>query len=56
LLEYYGGGKQYNKIREFFKKYDIEPSTKEGANLMKKSFKKFNYTVAEQKDGLSRMC
>ena len=58
LLEYYGGGKEYNKIREFFEKQDIDPSTKEGTNLMKKSFKKFNYelTVTEQKGGLSRMC
>ena len=58
LLEYYGGGKRYNKVREFFKKHGIDPSTKEGANLMKKSFKKFNYelTVTEEKDGLSRMC
>lgn len=45
LLELYGGGKQYNKIREFFKKQGIDPSTKEGTNLMNKSFKKFNYTV-----------
>jgi RNA-directed DNA polymerase len=45
LLEYYGGGKQYNKVREFFKKHGLDPSTKEGAKLMKKSFKKFNYTV-----------
>ena len=58
LLEFYGGGRWYYKIREFFKKHGIDPSTKEGANLMKKSFKKFNYelTVTEQKDGLSRMC
>ena len=56
LLEYYGGGKQYDKIKEFFKKQGIEPSAKEGTNLMKKSFKKFNYTVMEQKGGLSRMC
>jgi RNA-directed DNA polymerase len=49
LLEFYGGGRQYNKVREFFKKHGIDPSTKEGANLMKKSFKKFNYelTVTE---------
>jgi len=56
LLEFYGGGKQYNKVREFFKKHGVEPSTEEGANLMMKSFKKFNYSVSEQKDGLSRMC
>jgi RNA-directed DNA polymerase len=43
LLEFYGGGKQYNKVREFFKKQGVDPSTKEGANLMKKSFKKFKY-------------
>jgi len=43
LLEYYGGGKQYNKVREWFKKQNTDPSTKEGAILMKKSFKKFNY-------------
>ena len=55
LLVYYGGGKQYNKIKEFFKKHGVDPSTKKGTNLMKKSFKKFNYTVTEQKDGLSRM-
>ena len=47
LLEYYGGGKEYNKIREFFKKHGIDPSTKDGTNLIKKSFKKFNYTVSE---------
>ena len=47
LLEYYGGGKQYNKVRAFFEKHRTDPSTKEGANLMKKSFKKFNYTVTE---------
>jgi RNA-directed DNA polymerase len=46
LLEYYGG-RQYDKVREFFKKQAIDPSSKEGANLMKKSFKKFNYTVTE---------
>lgn len=55
LLEYYGGGKQYNKVREFFKKHVVDPSTKEGVNLMKKLFKKFNYTVTEEKDGLSRV-
>lgn len=44
LLEYYGGGKQYNKIREFFKKKGVDPSSNEGTNLMKKSFRKFNYT------------
>ena len=57
LLEHYGGGKQYNKVREFFKKHNIAPSTKEGTNLMRKSFKKFNYelTVTEEKGGLSRM-
>jgi RNA-directed DNA polymerase len=43
LLEFYGGGKQYNKVREFFKKHGVDPSSKEGVNLMKKSFKKFNY-------------
>jgi len=49
LLEHYGGGKQYDKVREFFKRNEIDPSTKEGANLIKKSFKKFNYelTVTE---------
>jgi RNA-directed DNA polymerase len=47
LLEYYGGGKQYSKVREFFKKQGLDPSAKEGANLMKKSFAKFNYTVTE---------
>jgi RNA-directed DNA polymerase len=47
LLEYYGGGRQYSKVTEFFKKYEVDPSTKDGANLMKKSFKKFNYTVTE---------
>ena len=46
LLEYYGGGKEYNKVKEFFKKNGVEPFTKEGANLMKKSFKKFNYAGA----------
>jgi RNA-directed DNA polymerase len=56
LLEYYGGGKQYNKVREYFKKTNIDPTTKEGTNLMKKSFKKFNYIVMEEKVGLSRMC
>jgi len=44
LLEYYGGGKEYNKIREFYKKHGVNPSTKEGTNLIKKSFKKFKYT------------
>ena len=47
LLEYYGGGKQYNKVKKFFKKHGVDPSTKEGTNLMKKSFKKFTYTVTE---------
>jgi len=47
MLEYYGGGKEYNKIREFFKKHGIDPSTKDGTKLIKKSFKKFNYTVSE---------
>ena len=45
LLEYYGGGKQYTKVREFFKKHGVEPSSKEGTNLMKKSFKKFSYVT-----------
>ena len=47
LLEYYGGGRQYSKIKEFFKKHGVDPSAKDGADLMKKSFKKFNYTVTE---------
>ena len=47
LLEYYGGGKQYNKIKEFFKKHGVDPSAKEGTKLIQKSLKKFNYTVTE---------
>jgi RNA-directed DNA polymerase len=47
LLELYGGGKQYGKVIEFFNKLEIDPSTIQGVNLMKKSFKKFNYTVSE---------
>jgi len=47
LLEYYGGGKQYNRVREFFSKHGIAPSSKDGATMMKKSFKKFNYAVRE---------
>ena len=47
LLEYYGGGNQYTKVKEFFKKNDTEPFTEDGTKLMKKSFKKFNYTVTE---------
>jgi len=47
LLVFYGGGKQHSKVREFFKKNNIDPSTKEGVNLMKQSFKKFNYNVSE---------
>ena len=56
LLEYYGGGKQYTKVIEFFRINGVDPSTEVGAKLMRKSFNKFNYTVSEQKDGLSRMC
>jgi len=45
LLEYYGGSKEYNKVREYFKKHNVDPSTKEGTKLMKKSFKKFDYNL-----------
>ncbi|MCL2776026.1 MAG: group II intron reverse transcriptase/maturase, partial [Oscillospiraceae bacterium] len=44
LLEYYGGGRDYVKVQEFFKKHGVDPSTKDGTMLIKKSFKKFNYT------------
>ena len=47
LLEYYGGGSQYSKVIDFFKKHGVSPSSKDGAYLMKKSFKKFNYSVTE---------
>jgi RNA-directed DNA polymerase len=47
LLEYYGGGKQYDKVKEFFKRNNIDPSTEEGTKLIKKSFRKFNYSVTE---------
>jgi len=48
LLEMYGGGKQYNSIREWFKKLKIDPSTKDGTKLMKQSFRKFNYKQTNQ--------
>lgn len=47
LLEYYGGGRQYEKVREYLKRQGVEPSTEEGAILMRKSFKKFNYSISE---------
>ncbi|MFC3883091.1 group II intron reverse transcriptase/maturase [Bacillus songklensis] len=43
LLEKYGGGKQLNKIRAYFKRNNIEPSSKEGIRLIEKAFGKFNY-------------
>jgi len=47
LLEFYGKGKQYNLIREWFQKMKIDPSSKEGTKLMKQSFKKFNYKLTK---------
>jgi RNA-directed DNA polymerase len=44
LMEKYGGGKNLPKIREYFNYKNIEPSSKDGINLMKKQFKRFKYT------------
>lgn len=43
LLEKYGGGKQLNRIREYFRRNNVEPSSKEGIRLIEKVFSKFNY-------------
>lgn len=43
LLERYGGGKQLNRIREYFRRNNVEPSSKEGIRLIEKVFSKFNY-------------
>ncbi|MEM5595515.1 group II intron maturase-specific domain-containing protein [Niallia circulans] len=43
LLEKYGGGKQLNRIREYFRGNNVEPSSKEGIRLIEKAFTKFNY-------------
>lgn len=43
LLEKYGGGRDFPKIINYFKNNQVEPNSKEGYELMKKAFKKFNY-------------
>jgi RNA-directed DNA polymerase len=47
LMELYGGGQQYTKAKEYLTRHGIDPATKEGADMMKKSFRKFNYAVTE---------
>lgn len=43
LMKKYGGNKELTNIQRFFKTRNINPSSKEGINLMKKEFRKFKY-------------
>lgn len=43
LLRKYGEGKDLPRIRKYFQQQGIDPSSKEGINLMKKQFEKFKY-------------
>lgn len=45
LLEKYGGGRDFPNIINYFKNNQVEPNSKEGYELMKKAFKKFNYQL-----------
>ena len=44
LLNKYGGGKNLHKVRRYFEKLSIEPSSKEGIKQIKQQFKKFKYS------------
>jgi RNA-directed DNA polymerase len=45
LLERYGGGKDLNRIINYFHEKQVEPNSQEGYRLMKTEFKKFRYQL-----------